>query len=63
MWPRIIVGLVLCLVGGVWFGQGVGVIGGSSMTGQEIWAVIGAIALVFGIALIRGAMRERPDKP
>lgn len=59
MWPRIVVGVLLCIVGGVWFGQGIGVIGGSSMTGQEIWAFIGAAAVIFGLALIRGAMRER----
>ena len=54
------IGVVLCLVGAVWFGQGVGLIGGSFMSGQAIWAVIGAIALLFGAVLIRSASR-RPD--
>ena len=28
MWARLIVGVLLCLIGGVWFGQGIGVIHG-----------------------------------
>jgi len=55
---RVIVGVVLIAVGAVWIGQGVGAIGGSFMTGQAIWAVIGAIAVLFGIAVLRGARRS-----
>ena len=61
MWLRVVVGVVLCVVGGVWIGQGVGVIHGSFMTGHAVWAVIGAIALVFGAALLSGARRSRAD--
>jgi hypothetical protein len=53
-----IVGVVLILVGLVWIGQGVGLIGGSFMTGEAIWAFIGAGCAVFGFVLIRGARRE-----
>ena len=50
----------LCLaVGAIWVGQGVGLIGGSFMTGEAVWAVIGAFALLFGLALLRGAARAR----
>src|SRR5437870_5543270 len=38
MWLRVVVGVVLCLVGVVWIGQGVGLIHGSFMTGEVIWA-------------------------
>ena len=62
MWPRLVIGVLLCVVGGVWFGQGIGAIGGSFMTGEAIWAVIGAVAVVFGVALIRGGVRVRRDK-
>ena len=55
-----VIGVVLCLVGAVWIGQGVGLIGGSFMSGEAIWAVIGAIALLFGGVLIRSTGR-RPD--
>ena len=63
---RLVVGVVLCLVGVVWVGQGVGLIGGSFMSGEAVWAVIGAIALVFGVVLIRGALLlsgQRQDRP
>lgn len=56
--PRVIVGIVLVAVGAIWFGQGVGAIGGSFMSGQAMWAVIGVIAFLFGIAFIRGARRD-----
>ena len=61
MWPRLIIGVVMCLVGGVWFGQGIGAIGGSFMTGEPIWAVIGAVFVVLGIAVIRGGLRQRDE--
>lgn len=57
MWPRLIIGVVLILVGVVWIGQGVGAIGGSFMTGQIVWAVIGALCVFFGAALLIGARR------
>jgi hypothetical protein len=46
-------------VGAVWFGQGLGWIGGSFMTGEAVWTVIGAVAILFGLALFRGARRLR----
>ena len=58
---RWVVGVVLCLVGAVWVGQGVGLIGGSFMSGEAVWAVIGAVALVFGVVLIRGALLLRRE--
>jgi uncharacterized membrane protein HdeD (DUF308 family) len=61
MWPRLIIGVLLALTGVVWIGQGVGAIGGSFMTGQAVWAVIGAVALFFGLALLVGARRARRD--
>jgi hypothetical protein len=41
------------VVGAVWFGQGVGWIGGSFMSGEALWTVIGAFAILFGIVLLR----------
>jgi hypothetical protein len=51
---RKIVGAVLCLVGIVWIGQGIGWIEGSFMTGEAFWAVMGALALLFGVVILRG---------
>jgi hypothetical protein len=51
-WIRRAIAVVLILVGGVWFFQGVGVIEGSFMTGEALWAVIGAGCAVAGVALL-----------
>jgi hypothetical protein len=48
---RLIVGLVLGLLGVLWLGQGMGLIGGSFMTGSVTWAVIGAVLLVLAAAI------------
>ena len=59
MRARVVIGAILCLVGLVWLGQGVGLIGGSFMTGEALWAVIGAVCLFFGLMVLRGASRTR----
>ena len=56
---RLVIGVILCLVGALWVGQGVGWVGGSFMSGQALWAAIGTIAIVFGVTLLRGASRPR----
>ena len=52
-----IVGVLLMLVGAVWFLQGMNVLPGSFMTGQTQWAIYGGIAFVVGIAALYGARR------
>jgi hypothetical protein len=54
-----IAGVVLVLVGAVWIGQGLNVIHGSGMSGQGVWAVIGAVFVLAGVALLRTAARSR----
>jgi uncharacterized membrane protein HdeD (DUF308 family) len=49
----------MCLLGGVWFLQGIGVLKGSFMTGQAFWTVIGVILIVFGIRMIGRGVRPR----
>ena len=56
-----VAGVILMLMGTVWFLQGVGVLPGSFMSGQPRWAVNGAIAVAVGIALVI-ASRRRPRK-
>jgi hypothetical protein len=54
---------VMVLVGALWTGQGLGWIGGSSMSGESSWAIIGPIVAGLGVALfiviIGRARRER----
>ena len=54
---RLILGVLLCIVGGVWFLQGIDVLKGSFMTGQGVWTVIGVILLAVGLRMI---WRARP---
>ena len=57
---------VMVLLGGLWTGQGLGWIGGSSMTGDDNWAVIGPIVAGLGVGLaisIVGRIRRGPDQP
>jgi uncharacterized membrane protein HdeD (DUF308 family) len=53
------VGIVLVVLGGVWFLQGIGVLPGSFMTGQTQWALYGGIAMLAGIAAIAASRRMR----
>ena len=48
-------GLALLVAGGVFFGQGMGWIGGSFMSGSTKWAVIGGLLVVAGFGLLAAA--------
>ena len=48
-------GLALLVAGAVFFGQGMGWIGGSFMSGSTKWAVIGALLVVAGFGLLAAA--------
>ncbi|MGH2971513.1 MAG: hypothetical protein ACRDLE_05185 [Gaiellaceae bacterium] len=50
-------GLVCLVAGTVFFFQGIGVIGGSSMSGSTTWAVIGPILVAVGIGFLVVARR------
>jgi hypothetical protein len=50
----------LLMVAGVIFAlQGLGYIGGSAMTGVSLWAVIGPIVAVIGLAMAITGLRRR----
>ena len=52
-------GFVLTLAGVVFTLQGVGVLGGSVMSGVEVWAVIGPLVAGLGVALAYVGARGR----
>jgi hypothetical protein len=58
-WIVTALGVLLVLAGAVWTLQGLGYIGGSFMSGASVWAVIGPIVAVAGIALIWVSLRRR----
>ena len=59
MWIRVVIGAVLLLVGAVWIAQGIGVLHGSPMTGEAVWAIIGVPLVVVGLALLRSARASK----
>ncbi len=48
----LVVGLILVAIGGLWTLQGVGIVGGSAMSGVTLWAIVGPVVAVAGILLI-----------
>jgi hypothetical protein len=65
-WVWIVIGALLTLVGLTWMLQGLNVLGGSVMSGKTMWAVIGPIVGVVGLALIGlgvRTVRRAPTRP
>jgi hypothetical protein len=54
-----VLGAVLVVVGVVFTLQGLGTLGGSAMSGKTMWAVIGPIIAVVGLALAAVGLRGR----
>ncbi len=55
----VVIGLAAALAGLVWTLQGLGYVGGSFMSGAAVWAVVGPIVAVVGLALITVGLRSR----
>jgi hypothetical protein len=53
------VGFLLTLAGVVFTLQGVGVLGGSAMSGVTFWAVAGPVIALVGLALAAFGLRDR----
>jgi glucose dehydrogenase len=58
---RLVLALALALIGLVWVGQGVGLIGGSAMTGSPFWGFVG-LGLVVAAAAILVIERRRASR-
>jgi hypothetical protein len=58
-WGLLIVGVLMLIVGGVWFFQGIGILLGSRMTNDPFWAVVGGIVVVVGAVLAVLGLRRR----
>jgi hypothetical protein len=54
-----VIGIVAALVGAVFTLQGIGVLGGSFMSGSGTWTVIGIALVVAGLTLYARATRAR----
>ncbi|WP_438853680.1 hypothetical protein [Agromyces sp. M3QZ16-3] len=54
-----VVGALLTLTGVIWTLQGVGILPGSVMSGVTMWAVIGPIVAIGGLALLWVGLARR----
>ncbi|GAA3252655.1 hypothetical protein ACFO1B_45260 [Dactylosporangium siamense] len=57
-WVLVIVGALLVLSGVVWTLQGLNLLGGSAMSGNTMWAVIGPITAIVGAVLFLRGVRK-----
>jgi len=55
-------GLLIMAAGIVFALQGVGDIGGSFMSGTTIWAVLGPVIAIIGLALVAAGLLRRPSR-
>ncbi len=51
-------GVLLVLLGVLWTLQGLNVVGGSGMSGNKLWAVIGPVVVVVGAAVAARSWRS-----
>ena len=54
-----VVAVIMIVAGGVFFFQGIGVIGGSFMSGSALWAALGPLIALGGLGLL-ALSRNRP---
>ncbi len=62
-WILMVVGSLMLVLGLVWTLQGLNVLGGSAMTGQTVWVVVGPIVAIAGVVIVglgvrRGTVRR-----
>ena len=55
----LIAGVLMIAVGVLWTLQGLGYVGGSSMSGEDQWALIGPAVAGLGVALLIVAVTRR----
>jgi hypothetical protein len=58
-WLALGLGLLAVVVGAVWTLQGLGYLGGSAMSGETVWAIVGPVVGVAGLVAIVLALRAR----
>lgn len=58
-WVAVVIGVLMLVVGAIWTFQGLGYVGGSSMTGSRTWAILGPAFAGLGVALVVVALQRR----
>ena len=54
-----IMSVILLVVGGIWILQGLDVLGGSGMSGKTLWAILGPVIALVGVAILVAGLRTR----
>ena len=54
-----VLALIVLAIGAIWSLQGIGLVGGSFMTGQSRWLYIGIVTMLVGLAGLVWANRSR----
>jgi hypothetical protein len=57
---RLVISIALLLVGLLWIGQGIGLLGGNAMSGQSAWALVGAVLVIAAAGVAWTARRTGP---
>jgi hypothetical protein len=58
----IAIGVLAVLAGLVWTLQGLNIMGGSAMSGNTTWAIVGPIVFVIGMLLFLFGVRRRSSR-
>ena len=61
----LVIGVLALIAGVIWTLQGFNILGGSVMSGQRMWAIIGPIVAIVGLALLALSLvgRRRATAP
>lgn len=55
----IVLGIIAVLLGAVWTLQGLDILGGSAMSGETTWAIVGPVVVALGLLSLLYGMRRR----
>lgn len=55
---KLVAGILIFLMGALWTLQGLDLVGGSPMSGVTLWAVVGPIVAILGLALAGLGLRK-----
>lgn len=58
-WFRLTVGLLAVVLGALWTVQGLGYVGGSVMTDDRVWAMVGPVVVLIGLLALVSGVRAR----
>ncbi|MGE5829190.1 MAG: hypothetical protein ACM30G_12640 [Micromonosporaceae bacterium] len=58
----IVVGIIALLLGAVWTLQGLDILGGSAMSGESTWAIVGPIVAALGLLALMVGVRRRDSR-